>query len=185
MNAVRKVISADSHVIEPPEMWSEYLEVRMKPRAPHIEHGKDDDFYCIDGLEPVKVTVLSAAGVPAEEVKHWRRWDAPGRLKGGWDPVQREKDADRDGADSTAREIRHMLTLGSRVEGGWDAPVLKTVAARGEGVDEVRRDERLRPQRYRHLPPRSQAVDVRSGEPTHPIGPGHVHVRLHRRRTDR
>ena len=100
MNPVRKVISADSHVIEPPEMWSEYLEVRMKPRAPHIEHGKDDDFYCIDGLEPVKVTVLSAAGVPAEEVKHWRRWDAPGRLKGGWDPVQREKDADRDGVDA-------------------------------------------------------------------------------------
>ena len=96
----RNIISSDSHVIEPPEMWREYLDSKMKPRAPHIEHGKDDDFYCIDGLEPTKVTVLSAAGVPAEEVKHWRRWDAPGRLKGGWDPVAREKDADRDGVDA-------------------------------------------------------------------------------------
>ncbi len=50
--------------------------------------------------------------------------------------------ADRDGADSTARELRHMLTLGSGPRSGdvddpWTPPVLKTVAATGAGVDEV------------------------------------------------
>jgi LAO/AO transport system kinase len=46
--------------------------------------------------------------------------------------------ADRDGADSTARELRHMLTLGERHgDGGWTPPVLKAVAARGEGIDAV------------------------------------------------
>ncbi|MDH6133105.1 LAO/AO transport system kinase [Kitasatospora sp. MAA4] len=46
--------------------------------------------------------------------------------------------ADRDGADSTARELGHMLGLGeSREPGDWRPPILKTVAARGEGVDEV------------------------------------------------
>ena len=100
MKELRKVVSADSHVIEPPEMWQEYLEKKMRPRAPRLQHGKDDDFYCIDGLEPFKVTVLSAAGVPADVVKNWRRWDAPGRLKGGWDPIAREKDARRDGIDA-------------------------------------------------------------------------------------
>ena len=45
--------------------------------------------------------------------------------------------ADRDGADTTARELRHMLTLGERVEGAWKPPVVKTVAARGEGIDAV------------------------------------------------
>ena len=46
--------------------------------------------------------------------------------------------ADRDGADATARELNHMLGLGeAREAGDWRPPVVKTVAARGEGVDEV------------------------------------------------
>ena len=50
--------------------------------------------------------------------------------------------ADREGAQATARELRHMLTLGSGPRSGpatdpWTPPVLLTVAARAEGVDEV------------------------------------------------
>ncbi|MCZ4096500.1 methylmalonyl Co-A mutase-associated GTPase MeaB [Streptomyces sp. SID13666] len=46
--------------------------------------------------------------------------------------------ADRDGADSTARELNHMLGLGeSRGPGDWRPPIVKTVAARSEGIDEV------------------------------------------------
>ncbi|SFJ89765.1 MULTISPECIES: methylmalonyl Co-A mutase-associated GTPase MeaB [Streptomyces] len=46
--------------------------------------------------------------------------------------------ADRDGADATARELNHMLGLGeARKPGDWRPPIVKTVAARGEGVDEV------------------------------------------------
>ncbi|WP_420035580.1 methylmalonyl Co-A mutase-associated GTPase MeaB [Streptomyces sp. cg28] len=46
--------------------------------------------------------------------------------------------ADRDGADATARELNHMLGLGeSRAAGDWRPPIVKTVAARGEGIDEV------------------------------------------------
>ncbi len=45
--------------------------------------------------------------------------------------------ADRDGADTTVRELTHMLALGERVEGAWQPPVLKTVAARSEGIAEL------------------------------------------------
>lgn len=46
--------------------------------------------------------------------------------------------ADRDGADATARELNHMLSLGERREpGDWRPPIVKAVAARGEGVTEV------------------------------------------------
>lgn len=46
--------------------------------------------------------------------------------------------ADRDGAQTTARELNHMLSLGpSRGAGEWRPPILKTVASRGEGLDEV------------------------------------------------
>jgi LAO/AO transport system kinase len=45
--------------------------------------------------------------------------------------------ADRDGADQTARELRHMISLGvsGKDTAAWRPPVLKTVAARGEGVE--------------------------------------------------
>lgn len=46
--------------------------------------------------------------------------------------------ADRDGAETTARELRHMISLGDRTEPHlWRPPVLRTVADRGEGVQEV------------------------------------------------
>ncbi|MGW2279607.1 methylmalonyl Co-A mutase-associated GTPase MeaB [Streptomyces sp. NPDC001770] len=46
--------------------------------------------------------------------------------------------ADRDGADATARELNHMLGLGeSRGPDDWRPPIVKTVAARGQGVDEL------------------------------------------------
>ena len=46
--------------------------------------------------------------------------------------------ADREGADATVRDIRHMISLGDRTEPGlWRPPVVKTVAAKGEGIDEV------------------------------------------------
>ncbi|ONK11136.1 methylmalonyl Co-A mutase-associated GTPase MeaB [Streptomyces sp. MP131-18] len=46
--------------------------------------------------------------------------------------------ADRDGAAATVRELNHMLGLGeARAPGDWRPPVVRTVAARGEGLDEV------------------------------------------------
>jgi LAO/AO transport system kinase len=47
--------------------------------------------------------------------------------------------ADRDGADQVARDLRYMQSLGGRhsVAGAWRPPIVKTVAARGEGVEQV------------------------------------------------
>jgi LAO/AO transport system kinase len=46
--------------------------------------------------------------------------------------------ADRDGADATVRDLRHMISLGDRTEPGlWRPPVVKTVAAQKVGIDEV------------------------------------------------
>jgi LAO/AO transport system kinase len=47
--------------------------------------------------------------------------------------------ADRDGADQVARDLRYMQSLGGQhaVEGAWRPPIVKTVAARGEGIDKV------------------------------------------------
>jgi LAO/AO transport system kinase len=45
--------------------------------------------------------------------------------------------ADRDGADSTVRELRNMTALGDRAAGGWVPPVLKTVASTQVGITEL------------------------------------------------
>ena len=46
--------------------------------------------------------------------------------------------ADRDGASSTARELGHMLSLGeARGPDDWRPPIVRTVASRGEGTDDV------------------------------------------------
>jgi len=45
--------------------------------------------------------------------------------------------ADRDGADQVRRDLRGMLALAERLEGAWKPPILSTVAARSEGLDEV------------------------------------------------
>ncbi|MCY7365117.1 MAG: methylmalonyl Co-A mutase-associated GTPase MeaB [Frankiaceae bacterium] len=51
--------------------------------------------------------------------------------------------ADRDGADQVVRDLRYMQSLGTqspsqaKVEGKWVAPIVKTIAAKGEGADEL------------------------------------------------
>jgi LAO/AO transport system kinase len=45
--------------------------------------------------------------------------------------------ADRDGVDQTTRDLRNMLALAERDDEGWRPPIVKTVASKGEGVNEV------------------------------------------------
>ncbi|MDT7624736.1 MAG: GTPase [Pseudonocardiales bacterium] len=48
--------------------------------------------------------------------------------------------ADRDGADQTVRDLRYMLSLGERREqdgSTWKAPIVRTIASKGEGIDDV------------------------------------------------
>ncbi len=46
--------------------------------------------------------------------------------------------ADREGADATVRDLRHMISLGDRKEPGlWRPPVLTAVAAEAKGIDEI------------------------------------------------
>jgi LAO/AO transport system kinase len=45
--------------------------------------------------------------------------------------------ADRDGADATYSDIQGMIALGERAAGQWRPQVVRTIAARGQGIDEM------------------------------------------------
>ena len=45
--------------------------------------------------------------------------------------------ADRDGAESTAREIRSMVALGHRIEDAWEPRVVLSIAAERDGITDL------------------------------------------------
>ncbi|PZG17870.1 methylmalonyl Co-A mutase-associated GTPase MeaB [Micromonospora craterilacus] len=45
--------------------------------------------------------------------------------------------ADRDGADATVRDIQGMIALGERGPGQWRPQVVRAVATRAEGIDDI------------------------------------------------
>jgi predicted TIM-barrel fold metal-dependent hydrolase len=92
------IISADSHITEPPDTYVDRIDPKWRDRAPRMEHNdKMGDIFVIDGLaRPVPMGLVAAAGKPAEEIRITGvRFDELHR--GGWDPVARLHDQARDG----------------------------------------------------------------------------------------
>jgi len=96
-----KVVSADSHVVETPEIWSKYIDPAFRSRAPKVVDQGGKETWIVEGLEPRAVSALvSAAGVKSDKLKQDGRIEDV--VKGGWDPHARVKDMDLDGMDAEA-----------------------------------------------------------------------------------
>src|SRR6266566_2914638 len=51
-----KLISADSHFVEPPNMWAERIDKKFRERAPHVVrgvNGQDAEFFVCENINPV------------------------------------------------------------------------------------------------------------------------------------
>jgi predicted TIM-barrel fold metal-dependent hydrolase len=94
-----KMVSADSHVVEPPNLWVERVDQRYRERAPRIVSEPDSDYLvCEGGLtykHPIGLTVCTEA--PDNEVSMIGRF--ANVRKGAWDPQARLADMDRDGVE--------------------------------------------------------------------------------------
>ena len=98
---MKPIISADSHVTEPPGTYIDRIDHRFKDRAPRMVHDpKRGDMFVIDGLEkPIPMGLIAAAGKSAEELAVFgARFEDMHR--GGWDPDARMADQDRDGVSA-------------------------------------------------------------------------------------
>jgi predicted TIM-barrel fold metal-dependent hydrolase len=99
MTAVAQpLISADSHVTEPPNTYLDHIEPAFRARAPRLEHVAGvGDVFVIEGMgRPIPMGLVAAAGKPAHEIRvQGARFEDMHR--GGWDPEARLAEQDRDG----------------------------------------------------------------------------------------
>jgi predicted TIM-barrel fold metal-dependent hydrolase len=91
-------VSADSHVVEPRDLWVTRLDRRWRDRAPRIESRPDADYGIIDGLTPAPVGLTGA--LMNDKIKGEIK-DRGGKRHeetrpGGWDPQARIADQQLD-----------------------------------------------------------------------------------------
>lgn len=92
------LISADSHVYEPGDLWQKYTDPKFKDKAPRLVQQNGEDRLVADwGLNSSPGMGVSAGKKP-EDVKLGGTY-AAGR-QGAWDPDQRIKDMAEDGVDA-------------------------------------------------------------------------------------
>ena len=96
-----KLVSADSHIVEPPDLWVDRIDRKFRDRAPRI---RDDRFTCegSPGLGPDGALGLIATKAKYENPDHtfgWEgRWaDVP---EPAYDPDARVKEMDREGIEA-------------------------------------------------------------------------------------
>jgi predicted TIM-barrel fold metal-dependent hydrolase len=97
------IISADSHTLEPGDLWEKRMSPRFRDRAPHIIHeanGQPGDFIVCEPLRPFSVTSLGSAGIDPDKAEEFSRGGYAVCRPGGWDPAERIKDMELDGVDA-------------------------------------------------------------------------------------
>ena len=94
-----QLISADSHINEPPDLWTSRLSKRFQDRAPRMEHFDDGDGWILEGVSgPVNFGFNASAGMGPQMMKGWINWSDV--RPGGYDPKERLKEQDLDGVDA-------------------------------------------------------------------------------------
>ena len=75
-----RLISADSHVNEPPDLWVSRVSSTMRDRAPRIERFDAGDAWVIEGVDdPINFGMNACAGLDPEAMEAW----VAGRCRNG------------------------------------------------------------------------------------------------------
>jgi predicted TIM-barrel fold metal-dependent hydrolase len=110
-----QLISSDSHVSEPPELWVERIDKQYRDRAPKIvlnPDGQEGAFFIYEGYPPHNLAIGLGAGRTPEELAQFLKTGTYADARpGGWDPAQRLPDMELDGVEA---EVLYT-TLGFRL----------------------------------------------------------------------
>ena len=94
----KPIISADSHITEPPNCYIDHIDPKFRDIAPKIvRHETKGDLFVIEGMsKPLGIALAAAAGKAPEDLKAYGA-TFESLHRGGWDPKARIADQERDG----------------------------------------------------------------------------------------
>ena len=94
-----RLIDADTHVNEPPDLWTTRVPARFRDRAPRMERFAEGDAWVLEGVsDPINFGLNATAGMPPEQMQGWVRFEDIRR--GGYDPIARLEEMDQDLIDA-------------------------------------------------------------------------------------
>jgi predicted TIM-barrel fold metal-dependent hydrolase len=110
-----QLISSDSHVSEPPDLWVERIDTKYRDRAPRVmlnPEGQEGAYLVYEGYPPHNLAIGLRAGRTPEELAAFLKTGTYADARpGGWDPAQRLPDMELDGVEA---EVLYT-TLGFRL----------------------------------------------------------------------
>ncbi len=142
-----RIISTDSHVYEPPDVWVGRIEPKFKDRAPEVVRLEDmGDWWFCDGHKLVGAFAGAQTGRRFEEPEKLTRADVFENVRpGGYIPEEHVKDMDADGVDAGllyptvglllyGMSDGELLTAVFRAYNDWIAEFCKPFPKRLKGV---------------------------------------------------
>ena len=96
-----RIISSDSHIIEPPDVWTDRIEPKFRGREPRIVREGDWDWWVCEDKKLVSLQQGAQSGVRFDKPENLTRADLfEHNLPGGYIPEEHVKDMDLDGVDA-------------------------------------------------------------------------------------
>ena len=96
---VHHLISADSHINEPADLWTSRVPAKWRDRVPRVEQFEQGDAWVIEGMPgPMPIGLNACAGQDPRLRQNWVRFDEI--RSGGWDPAVRVKEIEIAGVDA-------------------------------------------------------------------------------------
>ena len=113
-----KIVSGDSHVTDPADLWTEGLPKKFRDRAPKVVKdppGFKGDIWICEDLPPVTASMAFFAGASRESYggfeSHIQEVSYREGRAGGYDPAARLKDMEVDGTEAEVMYPSYALTL--------------------------------------------------------------------------
>ncbi|MGO9058086.1 MAG: amidohydrolase family protein [Candidatus Binataceae bacterium] len=98
--ASSRMISADSHFIEPPDLWTSRIDKKYADRAPRVVNNEKGALFLAPGMRPFAVGGAFSHGASGQELKEFATKTYASARPSGWDPAERIKDQEVDGVEA-------------------------------------------------------------------------------------
>lgn len=108
------IISADSHVFEPINLWEARIDKPFRARGPHFipnYQGQEGTWFVCDGMKPRSVAGIAAVGIPKEDLAKFANSHYKDLRPGGYDAAARLQDQEIDGVSGEVLYPTYAMNL--------------------------------------------------------------------------